>query len=79
MILEILIDKNVRIKNFFIKTEDFKEIEFLHRLSKGSFVNYFMSSKDSYIFGKDYLRFHYSSIFNLMIKMKNDMYNYIKA
>lgn len=65
MILEILIDKNVRIKNFFIKTEDFKEIEFLHRLSRGSFVNYFMSSKDSYIFGKDYLRFHYRNLKNV--------------
>ena len=63
-LLNLIFNKTERIKNFFIRTDDFKIIEFLYYISKGSIINYFMNSKNIDNFGEKYLRFHYRLIKN---------------
>jgi len=63
-LLDLLSNRKERIINFFIRTDDFKVIEFLYYLSKNSFINYFIDSKNLKNFGANYLRFHYRLIKN---------------
>jgi len=64
LILKLILIRKEKIINFFIKTDDFRVIEFLYYLCSHSFINYFMSSEASKSFSQKYLRFHYRLIKN---------------